>query len=463
MVTSKKSASKKKVKKATTQRRKSVSKKRVNKKVGKKKVTKKKTLKKRVSKKKVTKKSAPTYKKATKKKLAKKKVAKKKSAPKKVTKRKVTKSPPKQRLRAQFPPNDQLFFNRDISWIDFNARVLHEALDPRTPLLERLRFMSIWRSNNDEFYMKRVGSLFKKMREGSFKPFNNTLNPDQFYNEMRNKVEAQKSTLTKCFKEELIPALKEEGIQFVSWDNLSALERRSMVDYFKKNIFPILTPLAVDSGHPFPFISNLSKSIGVCLRRPRERTRRFARVKVPSDIPQWVRLKGNPNCEYRFIHIQEIIRRNLNILFSGMTIEDSCLFRVTRNAAIDEEGDDAEDKLEWVEEGLKERKFAPVVRLETTGRKKSWISQFLMSELDIDEERFYPIDAFPHYTNFGAIIDVNRKRLKYKRVQPRVPLFFDHKGNSDFSLFSQIRKNVNLLKFLHTKALPFCITIHHFL
>jgi polyphosphate kinase len=413
--------------------------------------------------KKLTKKKTPVKKvtRKTTKKIAK-KVAQKVSqkASQKASKKKIVKKTPirntviqKSKSLATIPSkvqqnsDENLFFNRDISWLDFNQRVLHEALDQRTPLLERLRFMSIWRSNNDEFYMKRVGSLFKKIREGSFKPLYDGKGPEEFYKEIRTKVETQKKILTHCFKEEIIPALKQEGITFISWENLSQIEKKSMVDYFKRNIFPILTPLAVDSGHPFPFISNLSKSIGVCLRRPKERTKRFARVKVPTEIPQWVRLKGNQKSEFRFIHIQEIISHNLETLFSGMTIEDSCLFRVTRNAAIDEEGDDAEDKLEWVEEGLKERKFAPVVRLEITARKNSWISQFLMSELDIDADRFYPIDSFPHYTNFGAILDLNKKKLKYKRYQPRIPLFFDHKGNSDFSLFSQIRKRDALVHY----------------
>lgn len=343
--------------------------------------------------------------------------------------------------------NPQHFFNRDISWLDFNFRVLNEALDERTPLLERLRFMSIWRSNNDEFYMKRVGSLHKKRKEGNSGVYLSGHSPEELHNEMRKKVDHQQKLLEICFDKTIIPSLQAEGIKLLSWQDLNDSEARELKEYFKRNIFPILTPLAVDSGHPFPFLSNLSKSIGVALRKPRNRTRQFARIKIPSEIPQWIKLAKNRHYEYRFINLEEVIMANLDTLFSGMIIDASCIFRITRNAAISEDGDDAEDKMEWVEEGLRERKFAPVVRLEMVGNPDPWLIQFLMTELEIEDDGLFIIKELPLYSSFSEILDINRKKLKYKKFTPVIPAQFDHKGNTDFSLFQMIRKKDTLVHY----------------
>lgn len=376
---------------------------------------------------------------------AKKKVSKKKTTTKISAKKTESAAPIVQMYSKDY--HSEHFFNRDIGWLDFNARVLHEALDKRTPLLERLRFMSIWRSNNDEFFMKRVGALRNKIEKGDLQTFISGHTAATLFEEVRIKVQSQQNIISKAFEKELIPAMEKEGIKLVTYKQLNAQDKAEMVAYFKQNIFPILTPLAVDSGHPFPFISNLSKSIGVCLRKPRERAKRFARVKVPSEIPQWIRLSANRSAEFRFINIEEVIMANLSLLFSGMTIVSSCLFRVTRNAAIDEEGDDAEDKLEWVEEGLKERKFAPVVRLEIMKGSDPWITQFLVDELDLDKSNQYTISSFPSYTNFSEIIDIKRSKLKYKSFHSRIPEFFDHKADGDFNIFSMIRKKDTLVHF----------------
>ncbi len=410
----------------------------------------------------------PTKKKLPKKKQAKKQVIVKKTHNKKIEKKttrkksksqatkkrtnrsKTRKTPAKKRQIVQKHAktyDTHHFFNRDLSWLDFNGRVMHEALDERTPLLERLRFMNIWRSNNDEFFMKRVGALFNKIEQGDLTTFISGHSAKELYQKIREKVSYQQRVLSHCFKKEILPSLQKEGIKLVYWSDLAPSDKHQMLVYFQKNIFPILTPLAVDSGHPFPFISNLSKSIGVCLRKPRERTRQFARVKVPSEIPQWIRLDGTRQHEYRFINLEEVLMANLHLLFSGMILESSCLFRLTRNAAIDEEGDDAEDKMEWVEEGLKERKFAPVVRLEMLKNSDPWITQFLMEELDLADENYFVIESYPSYTNFSEILDIKRKGLKFKSVTQKIPPLFDHKGDGEFSLFSMIRKKDTLVHF----------------
>lgn len=339
------------------------------------------------------------------------------------------------------------YLNRDLSWLDFNARVLHEALDERTPLLERLRFMNIWRSNNDEFFMKRVGALFSKRESGNLTTYLSGHTATELFDEISAKVTFQQKVLTRSFQKEITPLLKSEGIRLLKWNELNQSDKGKMLHYFKNNIFPILTPLAVDSGHPFPFISNLSKSIGVCLRKPRGRTKQFARVKVPTEVPQWIRLDKQRQFEYRFINIEEVIMANLNLLFNGMIIESSCLFRVTRNAAISEDGDDAEDKMEWVEEGLKERKFAPVVRLETLKGSDSWLLNFLIEELELAPDNLSFIEDLPSYTNFTEIIDIKRKDLKYKKFHPRTPELFNPKKEGDLGLFGLIRKKDTLVHF----------------
>ncbi len=444
-----------------------------------KKVTAKKTTKKVTPKntkvKKTTKKTTKKItKKTTKKKVAKKspalrskkQMARKRTTTKKATRKRTARTTtqttklsrkPTQRKKASTTPisvefgaekyNPQNFFNRDISWLDFNFRVLHEALDERTPLLERLRFMSIWRSNNDEFYMKRVGSLFKKRKEGTPGAYLSGHSAEELYGEMRKKVDHQQRLLDMAFETTLIPELEKEGIKLLKWVDLSDSEGKEVKEYFKRNIFPILTPLAVDSGHPFPFLSNLSKSVGVALRKPRTRSRQFARIKIPTMVPQWIALPKKRNYEFRFINLEEVIMANLDTLFAGMVIDASCIFRVTRNATINEEGDDAEDKMEWVEEGLRERKFAPVVRLEMVGKPDPWLVQFLMTELDLDQENLYAINTLPSYTNFGEIIDIKRRKLKYKRYTPKTPPQFDHKGNADYGLFQMIRKKDALVHY----------------
>jgi polyphosphate kinase len=343
--------------------------------------------------------------------------------------------------------DSQNYLNRDLSWLDFNARVLHEALDERTPLLERLRFMNIWRSNNDEFFMKRVGALFNKRERGNLTTFLSGHTAKELFKEIHRKTQYQQTILTRSFQQDLIPALQKEGIRLLKWHELTKNDKMDMLKYFEHNIFPILTPLAVDSGHPFPFISNLSKSIGVCIRRPKSRSKQFARVKVPTGVPHWIRLEKNRQFEYRFINIEEIIMAHLHLLFKGMIIDSACLFRVTRNAAISEEGDDAEDKMEWVEEGLRERKFAPVVRLETLPDADPWIIEFLEEELMLTPDNLFVMEDLPSYTNFSEVIDIKRKDLKYNIFTSKTPQLFNPKGEGDLSLFAMIRQKDTLVHF----------------
>ena len=340
-----------------------------------------------------------------------------------------------------------LFFNRDLSWLNFNFRVLNEALNPHTPLLERLKFSDIFRSNNDEFFMKRVGSLIKKIQSDDPKKSLDGLPLRELHLAIREECYQQITLFSENFQQSLVPELETHGVKILTWSQLNSTEQNQLFGHFKENLFPILTPLAVDKGHPFPFLSNLSKSIGVALRKPQQKKRHFARVKIPNVIPQWFRLEGNPRFEYRFINIDEIILANISSLFPGMAIDGPTIFRVTRNAAIVEEGEDAEDKMEWVEEGLKERKFAPIVRLELVSHYHPWVSEFLIEELNLTAEQVYIMPTLASYTSLNMLHEINKPKLKYKKFPPASLANFENPQDSKSSIFSNIRKKDHLVHF----------------
>lgn len=345
----------------------------------------------------------------------------------------------------EFDPT--LFHNRDLSWLEFNARVLNEAMDPRTPLLERLRFCDIWRSNNDEFVMKRLGLIFNKIEEGDSRLTLDGKGPAELLQLLRTKVLEQIEKFCQNFEKSLVPELKKQGIEFLRWGDCNEDEQKFLTQYFKDNIFPILTPLAVDSGHPFPFLSNLSKSIGVAIRRPKAKSNDFARVKIPSEISQWVRLRAKEKIEYRFIHIEEIIIANLKHLFWGMKIEGTTIFRVTRNAASKGDLEEPEDLMELVEEGLRERKFAPIVRLEYAKESDPWVLNFLKDELELSDEQVFEMPNIASFVKLGALYEVQRPLLKYDKYVPRSITGFTHTGEAEFNIFAAIRKRDYLVHF----------------
>ena len=259
------------------------------------------------------------------------------------------------------PPGDPArFLNRDVEWLEFNRRVLEVARDPRTPLLERVRFLAIFSNNLDEFFMKRVGVLRRQIEMGVTGPVPEAMTPAQIMERIRAMVLHLGHLQAEALRQHLLPALAEHGIALVPWAELSEPERKEAEAWFHRNVFPILTPLAVDPGHRFPFISNMSVSLGVMLRRPGESEQLFARVKVP-EIPS--RLYQIPGTR-RFVTLQEIIEHNLDELFPGMQILKVLPFRVTRNAEIERDNEDVEDLLEAIQQALKERRFARPVRLE---------------------------------------------------------------------------------------------------
>ncbi len=342
---------------------------------------------------------------------------------------------PETNVPAEAPPSE--FLNRDLSWLAFNARVLHEALDPRTPLLERVRFLGIFTTNLDEYFMKRAGSLKRQIAAGSIAPTPDGLAPAQALAAIRNAVRPMLHQQARCYTEVLCPELTHNGIFLLTWEELTHAERVAAIRYFRANVFPVLTPLAVDPGIPFPFISNLSTSLGVILHHPDRHDNLFARVKVPEVLPAWVRIDDAGGAtSMRFVSLQEIIRHNLQDLFPDMAVVDVMRFRVTRNADLERDEEEADDLLELMEEELRQRRFAKVVRLEHGPDPNSWMLEFLTRELQLSAADVYEMPAELDYEDLRPIVDLPRPELKYEAWTPVIPAAF---ADEDADIFSVIR------------------------
>jgi polyphosphate kinase len=309
----------------------------------------------------------------------------------------------------------EFLLNRELSWLAFNDRVLHEALDERTPLLERVRFLGIFTSNLDEFFMKRVGGLKRQVLAGVMPRSVDGLSPAQQLAAIRAAVIAMLATQARCFHEQLRPALAAEQIHLLPWGQLTEAERLFAHKHFRKNLFPVLTPMAVDPGHPFPFLSNLSLSLGVRLSLPKSDEHLFARVKVPEMLPIWLRLETGefPN-QFRFVSVVELLSHNLDALFPGMELISVTPFRVARNADVERDEEDAEDLLELIEQELRERRFAQIVRLEHGPKPDPWTLDFVVRELELSELDVYELPGELDYTDLQPIAELPLPRLKYE-------------------------------------------------
>jgi len=337
---------------------------------------------------------------------------------------------------------DRQFFNRELSWLRFNERVLYQALDDRTPLLERLGFLAIFNSNLDEFFQKRVGGLKRQIAAGVQQSTPDGLSARETLTQIRDIVTDLLRIQAECYTKVVRPELAEHGIDLLSYGELGEDGVAFCRAYYANNLFPMLTPLAVDPGHPFPFISNLSTSLGVMLQHPdRAKSKRssdmqFARVKVPVVLPQWVKL---PSTDGRtpFVRLDEIIAHNLHDLFEGMEVVDIMPFRVSRNADVERDEEDAEDLLELIEQELRDRRFAPVVRLEVGPNPNERMVRFLMEELELEESDVYHMNAELDYTDMWAIHGaINAPDLKYEPWSPQVP---GRLADDEADIFSVIR------------------------
>ena len=275
-----------------------------------------------------------------------------------------------------------LYLNRELTWLEFNRRVLHEAEDERTPLLERVKFTAIVSSNLDEFFMKRIGGLKQQVGAGIQNLTVDGRTPRQQIDECYVVVRELGERKRQVFGE-LLTLLRSAGIRILGYSEISARERKELRDYYIRNIFPLVTPQSIDPAHPFPFISNLSLNLLVTLRYPRERETSLARVKVPvgTGIPRFLRVGAKD----RFVPLEEVMQHNLDLLFPEMEVAACEIFRVTRNANTERNEEQADDLLSMIESELQDRRFAPIVRLEVAAGMGAVHRGMLAAELELNE------------------------------------------------------------------------------
>lgn len=328
------------------------------------------------------------------------------------------------------------FFNRELSWLEFNSRVLAEAEDPSLPLLERLRFIAIFGGNFDEFFMKRVGGLKLQQanRSQSLSPDGRT--PAQQLAEIGAWVRQRQGQQRALLLETILPELARHGVELVGFRDLQPAERTYLERFFSHTVFPILTPLGLDTSHPFPFISNLSLSLAVALRSPASSEVRFARIKVPPSLPRWIQLPDS----LRFVPLETVIAEFLGRLFPGMEILESYLFRVTRAADVAKYEEEAEDLLESVQEDLQARRFAAVVRLEVVPEMPEWMRSLLADELAVGPEDLYEVRAPLAARDLSQFCALPLPTLQFPKWQPQVHPRLDPAADGrDFDIFRAIR------------------------
>ena len=306
------------------------------------------------------------------------------------------------------PDDPARFANRELSWLDFDARVLESAADPRVPLLERAKFCAIFSQNLDEFFQVRVAGLADQVvaKVGRVSPDGKT--PTDQLRAIAVRVGELVDRMEHLFLDEIVPELAEVGIVFSSWGELDDDDRKYLVEEFETRIFPVLTPLAVDPGHPFPYISSLSLNLAVVLRDPSTDERRFARVKVPPLLPRFVVM---PDGE-RFVPLEQVIAAHLDRLFTGMEVVETFAFRVTRNADLTLEEEEADDLLAAVEMELRRRRFGVSVRLEVDARVTPEVRELLMRELNLGEDAVHESVAPLDLGGLWALHGLDRPDLK---------------------------------------------------
>ncbi len=327
------------------------------------------------------------------------------------------------------------FLNREVSWLDFNARVLALAEDEVTPLLERAKFLAIFASNLDEFFMVRVAGLKRRRETGLSLRSPDGLSPREQLALISTRSAELVARHAACFIDEVQPALEKEGIRIVHSDEVTADDRQQLDAYFRDQVFPVLTPLAVDPAHPFPYISGLSLNIAAVVRDPSNGLVRFARVKVPKNVPRFVPVGDDTT----FIPVEDLIATHLSLLFPGMEVVEHHLFRVTRNADLAVEEDRDEDLLQALERELARRRFGPAVRLEVADSMSDQVLDLLVRELDVSTHDVQRVPGLLDLSVLWALFAVDRPDLKDKPFVPAThPRFAD--GETAKDVFSTLRE-----------------------
>src|SRR3954447_17663306 len=314
---------------------------------------------------------------------------------------------------AEVTAYDDRFLDRELSWLAYSRRVLGQAEDPTLPLLERVRFAAIFSSNLDEFFMVRVAGLKRRIAADVAVRAASGLMPREVLEHIWAETREQMERHARLFREELVPGLAKEGIELVRWSDLDREEQKLCKKLFKDRVFPVLTPLAVDPAHPFPYISGLSLNLAVVVRNPKTRKEQFARVKVPPIFNRFVPL-GNQ----RFVPLEDVIGEHLKRLFPGMEVLEVHSFRVTRNEDLEVEEDDAENLLKALEKELLRRRFGPPVRLEVEESITPQVLELLVEELGVSDDEVFSVDGLLDLVGLHSIADLPREDLRYPNFIP---------------------------------------------
>ncbi|RZV10959.1 polyphosphate kinase [Natrinema hispanicum] len=307
------------------------------------------------------------------------------------------------------------YLNRELSELAFQRRVLHEVLDDDNPLLERVKFLAIVTTNLDEFFRKRVGGLKQQIAAGVTEETPDGRTPREQWIDSLEEARPLFERQAECYHEEIRPALAEEGIQIVDYDDLATAERQHLREYFESSVLPTLTPLTFDPAHPFPFISNQSLSLAVLTRERPDAELTFSRVKIPRNQLRFVQLGDDT----RYVLLEDIVRANLELLFPDVEIVDTALFRVTRNAEVRRNEEVAEDLIEMIEEVIEERRFATAVRLEIERDAPEAVREILTRELDLDEREVFELDGPLDYRDFAELTELDYPDLKLPAWSPQ--------------------------------------------
>src|SRR4051812_31725439 len=332
---------------------------------------------------------------------------------------------------------DDRFNNRELSWLAFNERVLALAEDETKPLLERVKYVAIFANNLDEFYMVRIAGLTRRADMGLQVTSADGLTPREVLAALAKRIGELVDRHARCFRDVLNPALAAEGIHIRSWHDLDSEEQARLARYFESKVFPVLTPLAVDPSHPFPYISGLSLNLAVLVRNPDNEVQRFARVKVPNNVPRFV-VVSQSSVEAEYLPIEDLIAEHLPSLFPGMEVVEHHVFRVTRNADFEVEEDRDEDLLQALERELMRRRFGPAVRLEVEGEIDDEVLDLLVSEIDVDRDEVLRVPGLLDLSALWQVYDIDRPALKHKPFVPAThPRFAE--GETPKSVFATLR------------------------
>lgn len=350
---------------------------------------------------------------------------------------------------------DSPLLNRELSWIEFNSRVLDEALDPTQPLLERLKFLSIFSTNLDEFFMVRVSGLKEQLESNPMTLSPDGLSPASQLRQISDRLHTLLDLQMRCLLKQVLPGLEKHDVKIVPYSSLTKSQRDEMRSFFNERIFPVLTPLSVDPSHPFPYISNISMNLGTLVvpEKPENGDEpRFARVKLPPNVPRLIPINGDG---YSFVLLEQIMAVHIDALFPGMRILECQPFRITRDADIEIEEDEAGDLLKTVEQQLRQRRFGFGVRLEVAAGMSPHMVKLLCTSLELEEQDVYTVDGPINIPDLMSLYKLDLPELKDLPFTPTTPpilraseTIFDAIRNQDILLHHPYESFAPVVEFL---------------